>query len=326
MERTDRIRQLNPRDLRVFAVVAEHGNISKAAESLAISRPVISRTIAGLERALGVPLFDRSPKGVEPTFYGRALRKLAISVLDDLRQGMQEIDFLADPTAGELRIGCNESMTAGLVAAAISRLSRQYPKLNFHMELGDSEVLQLQTLRERKCELVVARQIAPQPDMEAEALFPDQPLVWVDSRSKWLGCCEIGIAELADEPWILTTLDVQPGAPIFEAFRAVGLPVPRARITSTSFALRNTLVATGGFLTLIPESMLEFGPKPSPIRVLPVILPRWRMPIAIITLKNRTISPVAQLLMGYIRELAAPMARRHRHGVAGGSRGSTGNT
>jgi DNA-binding transcriptional LysR family regulator len=50
--------------------VAEHGNISKAADSLAISHPVISRMIASLERTLGVPLFDRSPQGVEPTLYG----------------------------------------------------------------------------------------------------------------------------------------------------------------------------------------------------------------------------------------------------------------
>jgi DNA-binding transcriptional LysR family regulator len=317
MQRTDRIdRWLNPRDLQIFAVVAEHGNISKAADSLAISRPVISRMIANLERTLGVPLFDRSPQGVEPTLYGRALRRLAVTVFDDLRQGMQEIEFLADPTAGELRIGCNESMTAGLVTAAIGRLSRRYPKLIFHMELGNSEVLQLRTLRERNCEFVVARQIAPQPDMDAEALFHEQPLVWVGPRSKWLGRRKIGLAELADQPWILTTFDVQPGAPLFEAFRAAGLPVPQARITGMSFALRNTLMATGHFLTLIPDSMLEFGPKPSSINVLPVALPRWQLPIAIITLKNRTLGPVAQLLIGCIRELAEPLAKREKSRVA----------
>jgi hypothetical protein len=105
---------------------------------------------AGISRR---PLFDRSPQGVEPTLYGRALRKLAITVFDDVRQGIQEIEFLADPTAGELRIGCTESMAGGLVSAAIGRLSRQYPQLIFHMELANSDVLQLQTLRERKCEL-----------------------------------------------------------------------------------------------------------------------------------------------------------------------------
>jgi len=274
----------------------------------------ISRTIAGLERSLGVPLLDRSPQGVEPTLYGRALRKLAITVFDDLRQGTQEIEFLADPTAGELRIGCNESMTAGLVSAAIGRLSGRYPKLIFHMELGASDVLQLQTLRERKCELVVARPIAPQSDMDVEVLFHEQSFVWVGRHSKWLGRRKIGIEELVDEPWILTSFEVQPGAPLFEAFRAVELRVPQARITSSSFALRNSLMATGRFLTLIQGSMLQFGPRPSLINVLPVALPRWRLPIAIITLKNRTLSPVAQLLIDCIRELAAPLAKREKKG------------
>jgi DNA-binding transcriptional LysR family regulator len=178
------------------------------------------------------------------------------------------------------------------------------------MELGNSDVLQTQALRERKCELVVARSIGPQPDMEAEVLFHEQSFIWVAPRSKWLGRRKIGLAELADEPWILTSLDVQPGAPVFEAFRAIGLPVPQARITSSSIALRNTLMANGNYLTLIPGSMLEFGPKLSSINVLPVALPPWRLPIAIITLKNRTLSPVAQLLIDCIRELAAPLAKR----------------
>src|SRR6266571_4103454 len=131
MPRTNRIdRRLNPRDLHIFRVVVEHGNISKAADRLAISRPVISRTIAGLERRLGVPLFDRSQQGVEPTLYGRALHKLAITIFDDLRRGVQEIEFLADPTAGELRLGCSD-WAAGAVGVAVDRMSRRYPRITF---------------------------------------------------------------------------------------------------------------------------------------------------------------------------------------------------
>jgi DNA-binding transcriptional LysR family regulator len=259
---------------------------------------------------LGVPLFDRSQQGVEPTIYGHALHKLAITMFDDLRQGLQEIDFLSDPTAGELRVGCKESMTGGLVAAAIARLSHRHPKLVFRLELGTSDDLQLQTLRERKCELVVARQIDPQPDMESETLFNEQSFVWVSPQNKFLGRRKVTIAELAGEPWILTTFDVQPGAPVFEAFRAAGLSPPQASVASISFALRYSIMATGRFLTLIPGSMLQFGPRPSTIHLLPVALPRWHQPIAIVTLKNRTLSPVAQLLIKCIRELAAPLAKR----------------
>src|ERR1700730_13581504 len=57
-----------------------------------------------------------------------------------------------------------------------------------------------------------------QPDMDAEVLFHEQPFVWVGPHSKWLGRRKIGLAELVDEPWILTSFDIQPGAPVFEAF------------------------------------------------------------------------------------------------------------
>src|SRR5688500_9629401 len=104
MQPSDRIaRRLKPRDLQVFLKVAEDGNMAKAATHLAISRPAVSKTIAQLEHTLGVPLFDRTAKGVVPTFYGRALIKRSLAVLDELRQSAKEIEFLADPAAGELR-------------------------------------------------------------------------------------------------------------------------------------------------------------------------------------------------------------------------------
>src|SRR5215813_1985039 len=142
MDWGDRIgRRLKPRDLHIFMAVAEEGNMAKAAERLAISRPVVSKTIADLERTLGVPLFDRSQQGVEPTLYGRALRKLAVTVSDDMRRGMQEIEFLADPTAGELRLGCSD-WSAGPVGVAVDQMSRQYPRITFDVVSADIATLQ----------------------------------------------------------------------------------------------------------------------------------------------------------------------------------------
>src|SRR6266702_6983843 len=128
MEWSDRIgRRLRPRDLHVFLVVAEKGNMAKAAEQLAISRPVVSKTIADLEHTLGVRLLDRTPHGVEPTLYGHALLKRSLAVFDELRQSVKEIEFLADPSAGELRVGCTEPLAAGFMAAVIDSISQQYP-------------------------------------------------------------------------------------------------------------------------------------------------------------------------------------------------------
>ena len=88
MRWSDRVREAaqEARPLHVFLAVAERATLAKAAEQLAISRPVVSKTIADLEHTLGVRLLDRTPHEVEPTIYGKALLKRSLSVFDELRQ------------------------------------------------------------------------------------------------------------------------------------------------------------------------------------------------------------------------------------------------
>src|SRR2546425_2133041 len=109
-----------------------------------------------LELALGVRLLDRSPRGIEPTAYGRAIMKRGVAVFDELRQGVKDIEFLADPTAGELRIGGTEAMAAGPILAVIDRLSRQYRRIIFHVVTGDAARLSRE-LTERNVELAISR-------------------------------------------------------------------------------------------------------------------------------------------------------------------------
>src|ERR1700676_4342562 len=102
MQLSDRIgRRMKLQDLHVLVTVVQAGSMGKAAQRLNISQPAISRSIAELEGALGVRLLDRHRQGVEPTAYGRALLDCGVAVFDDLRQGVKNIEFLADPAAGE---------------------------------------------------------------------------------------------------------------------------------------------------------------------------------------------------------------------------------
>ena len=312
MRWTDRVgRRLNPHDLHVFMAVVEQGNMARAADSLAISRPVVSRTIAGLEHALGVRLLDRGPQCVEPTLYGRALLKRSVAVFDELKQSVRDIESLGDPNSGEVRIGCTEPMAAGFVAAVIDRLSRQYPQLVFQLELCTTPAQQFHVLRERKCDLVVARLWTQtvEPDMDVEVLFDDHVSVVAGQRSKWLGRRKLALAELVDEHWLLAPIDSDPGSPVFEIFHALGLQVPRARVVSYSLNVRTSLMATGRFLAIIPASVLRFGPTPSVVKVLPCALPPSAQPVAVIILKNRLLSPTAKLFIDSARAVAAPLAK-----------------
>src|SRR5215813_837961 len=99
-------RRLRLRDLHVFAKVVQLGSMAKAASQMRVTQPAISQVIADLEHALGVSLLERSPQGVTPTIYGEALMKGRDAAFDNLRQTIKQIDFLANPKAGEVRIGC----------------------------------------------------------------------------------------------------------------------------------------------------------------------------------------------------------------------------
>src|SRR3984885_16147845 len=107
--------------------VIETGSMGKAAVRLSISQPAVSKAIVELEDALGVRLLDRSRSGVVPTAYGEALAKRGIAIFNDLRQGVQDIDFLSDPTKGEVRIGATEPVAVAFVSPSIDRLTRKYP-------------------------------------------------------------------------------------------------------------------------------------------------------------------------------------------------------
>jgi DNA-binding transcriptional LysR family regulator len=136
----------------LLEVVAE-GSMAKAAKKLATSQPFVSKAIADLERTLGLRLLERNARGVEPTIYGRALLKRSKAILDDLRTSVSELEFLADPTAGKLRIGSTESMGASLLPTIIDRLSRRYPRMTFEIVIADSATLQERDLRGLRIDL-----------------------------------------------------------------------------------------------------------------------------------------------------------------------------
>jgi DNA-binding transcriptional LysR family regulator len=135
MDRDARIRRrLKLRHLDTLLAVAQHRSMAQAATHLSVSQPAVSKAIAEMEHTLGVRLFDRTVQGVEPNLYGRALLKWALAVFDDVRQGVKELEFLADPAAGEVRIGASEPIIAGLLPAIIERVHRDHPRMCIHVK------------------------------------------------------------------------------------------------------------------------------------------------------------------------------------------------
>ena len=160
MQLSDRIgRRMKLQDLHVLMTVLKAGSMGKAARLLNSTQPNVSRSIADLEHAFGVRLLDRHRQGVEPTKYGRALLDCGVAVFDDLRQGVKNIEFLADPTAGEVRIGSIPPLAASFVPTVIDRLSRGHPGIVFHLVSESTELLHL-NLHQRNVDMLVTQRVA----------------------------------------------------------------------------------------------------------------------------------------------------------------------
>jgi DNA-binding transcriptional LysR family regulator len=311
MQWSDRIgKRLKLRDLHILLAVAKAGSMGKAAAELAISQPSISKAIADVEHAVGLRLLDRGPHGIEPTIYGRALVKCGVSVFDELRQGIKELDFLTDPHSGELRIGCTETLAAGFVSAVIDRLTRQYPRLNFHLVPADPATLVARELRPRNVELVViaTMTLREERDLNVDTLFDDRFVVMAGAESRLVRRRKLKLADLLEERWILPPADSFPAISIAQTFRAAGLKAPSAQMVSFSLPLHHHLLATGQFVTMLPASMLRFG-KHLPLKLLSVDMPEIPYPTGIVALQNRTLSPLAQVFSDCARKVAGTMAK-----------------
>jgi DNA-binding transcriptional LysR family regulator len=305
-------RRLRLRDLHVLFMVAERGSMAKAAAELGISQPAISDVIANLEHSLGVRLFDRSPQGVEPTIYGRALLKRSLAAFDELKQGIRDIEFLTDPKIGEVRFGCQESIAAAILPPIVQRFSQTYPRVVLRIEpLGIT--LDLPALHERTLDfavLLLSQPLAEErfvQDLNVEILYQVQLVVAASQRSRWARRRKIDLAELATETWILPPSNSWNYAQVAEAFLARGLDMPKIRLETISSVVRASLLTAGPYIATFPSLFMRLYASRFSLKVLPIELPVRPWPVVIVTLKNRTLSPVVERFIEHVRDFTRTM-------------------
>ena len=310
MKWNDRIgRRLKLHDLHILMIVAESGSMGKAAKALGITQPSVSKAIADIEHTIGVRLVDRSADGAALTVYGRALVKRGICAFDELNQSFRDIDTLSDPTAGQVTIGCPEAIASGLLGAVLVRFCTQFPRVVVNVEEANNLAHEYQMLRERKVDLLLGSITRPfvEEDLDAQVLYEDRPYITAGATNRLALRRRVEVAELLEQQWIL------PGESILrsvleEALQAKGFALPKIGVKSYSVHQRISLLATGRFVSADSRSVLRYNSAASSVILLPVDLPIRSWPVAIVTLKGRTINPVVQTFIDCVRDVSKPLA------------------
>ena len=303
-------RRLRLRDLETLVAVVEAGGMHKAATALHRSQPAVSKGIAELEDALGVPLLERGRRGVVPTAYGDALTRRARALVDELRAALRELAHMADPDGGEVRLGCMETLHAGLIGAAVAEFTERHPRMRFTLESAQAHELVAHFLAGRLVDFVVARplDLPLPPGVVGEPLFHDRLVVFAGKGHRLARRRTLSIADLHGERWILGRNEASPHSPVGMACAAAGLGLPPRLVSSGSLNLRYGLLDTGRFLTCLPHSLLPWVGVRSTLRPLPVELPVWPMPTMVMTLEGRTLPAAAKRFLLRVRELALPFS------------------
>ena len=307
----DRIgRRIKLRDLHILLAIAERGSLIKAANDLAVSPPVISKAVSDLEAAVGARLFDRDRHGAVPTPFGRALINRSTVALDELRQGVKDIEFLADPTTGEVMIGGLAAMMGGLLPKVISELRLKHPRLRFDLTQVLTSPGVYDGLRERTFDLIIGRLPTHRldGDLVSETLFEEPLSIVVGKASPLARRRKLSLSELLSEPWVLPQSGTQVGSLVDEIFGA-NEARPTAPVICSSIEMYWALLATGRFIATMPLSLLMFSPQRHSVVELPIKVPARSNPVGIVTLRDRSLSPGARLFIEKTRDLIAPIKK-----------------
>lgn len=296
-------------DLRLLRAVVDHGGMGKAALHLHLTQPGVSKAIAAMERTLGLRLLDRSRQGVTPTIYGKVMLDGGLAAFDELRQSVVRLRHLADPNAGFLRIGCGQPWALGFVPNVIERMRTSLPGIRFEVVEGDERPY----LRQRRMELAVTRPRSDpgDTDLNQEVLFDDPLRVAVATNHPLAHRRKLRLDEIKEGPWAIPSHDVYAGGLIAEAFQSQGLEPPLPHVTTQALTMTIGLLTTGPYFMITASSALHFIAHWLSLRVLPVPFRHRPSPVVIVTLKNRTLSPLAELFIQRAREAAKALTSRN---------------
>lgn len=267
------VRRVTLRELRLLAVIARSGSILRAAQEVGLTQPAVSKALADLEEALGVRLFDRNNRGVEPTPHGRVFVRRALAVFDEMRHAVEELNFLTDSTSGEIRVGGTPTMCGGFLSHAVAAMELERPGIRYKLVELESERL-VAEIRARFIDIGIGREplARSDDDLSFERLFDDPLYVVAGADHPLARRRRITPAELAGQRWVLPMPEAPVSQQLRDVFERQGASMPASIIASMSVLVRYELLSTNRFLTVLYGSMLQFGSMPSNLRILPVEL------------------------------------------------------
>ncbi|MFM0397429.1 LysR substrate-binding domain-containing protein [Paraburkholderia phytofirmans] len=301
---------LKARHMRLLVTIDTYRNLTQVADVTHVTVPAVSKSLAELERGLGLTLFSRTSQGLVPTPYGDCLIRHARSMLTILHQARDELKALSSGTEGKVRIGMLPASASVLLPQALSLLKQRSPGTNVVVNEGTTASL-LPELWQGHLDLVVGR--LPPPDTlgsfeELELL--EEPVTLMTGRHHPLARRKtLAWSDLVPYPWILPP----PGSilrdPLERALEAHDVPLTNNYIETLSIHVARAQLQISDFIAVMADTPASDSMQP--LHTLPLSLPRLLRPAGVLWNRNRGLTPSAQLMVSCLEEAAQRMLTGH---------------
>ncbi|MGF6573285.1 DNA-binding transcriptional regulator, LysR family [Paraburkholderia fungorum] len=296
-------KRLRLRHLQLMVALSETESLRRAADEMAMTQPAATKALQELEDTIGVSLFVRHARGMEPTIFGEAVMRYARVVFEDLDELREELAGIEAGDIGKVRIGAVMAPSPELLTQTIVKLKEAHPRLQMSVTIDTSDVL-VQSLQQDQLDIVIGRipDSFPALDLSFETLAeealsivvrPDHPMAHAAVRPK--------LAELARYPWIIQPHPSPMRQVIDQTFRESRVAPPVSTVETSSILTTLSLLRDSDMLAVLPSSVAQYYVELNAIAAVATPLRGRLAPYGLILRKNRRITPATQLVIDSIR-------------------------
>ncbi|MGP4084942.1 LysR family transcriptional regulator [Streptomyces sp. KR55] len=236
--------------LRWFQAVADGETVTETARRANITQPVVTRTLARLEKEVGAPLLRRSGRRLYPTAAGRLFKEYADTVLARWDDGLRAVSEFVEPDTGMVPLGFMHTFGTWLVPELISGYLQVHPGARFDLR-QDADPALIDTLRSGAVDLAVTAPAPAVPGLHWRWLLTEPLLLAVPPGHRLAGRRRVRLTEVADEPFVVLRTGMGLRTIVEEACREAGF-APRIAFEGDEVATLRGLVGAGLGVSLLP--------------------------------------------------------------------------
>lgn len=297
--------RLRTRQLLLLEALGRERNLGRAAAALGMSQPAATRLLQQAEDTVGVPLFKRLARGMEPTPSGEVLVRYARQSLVDFRFARQQLAALRSGLHGVLRVGTVAGALPQLLAPALAEYKRAHPRVAVSLVVETSDVM-LGLLEKGDVDLVLGRPTTrhDEEELEVQPLLAEPQVAVGRAEHPLLAKEGLVLADLVRWPWVLQPPGSPQRAPFEAALRDAGLHARLDITESASTVAATVLLEASDMLAIMPASLAAHYARLGVLQVLPIELPLQVPPIHLVLRRHRELPPAAVAFVETLRSLA----------------------